>query len=223
MKTLLALLIFSTFLIIGCASKPAQNTVQISTASLGLVKNPELQFPLVLTDKLESKDSFIEKYGKDVIVIHTGHLLKALAKKEDNLAVLQSLKDKKIDFINLSIEDFIIADQQEINLEEFPQQFLNSSVVNLNEDNIIEKANIKPFAIIDGVALIGLSDRNIDKLLSLDKFIVSDYVLALLRARKLAVKTTPPPHTYVIVHTLGAEINEVMERLPPNFINSLAD
>ena len=49
-------------------------------------------------------------------------------------------------------------------------------------------------------------------------------------ARKAAFKDTTaaadpekPLHSFVIVHTMGADINEVMERLPPNFINSLTD
>lgn len=223
-------LIFVILLIAACSSGQQKNTVSISTASSGVLKNHNLNFPLYLTDKVETKDTVINKTSENVFIVHTGHLLKANATKAQNEAVLESLTGKGIDVVNLSIEDFIIADQQEISFEKYPQKFLNSSVVNLNEDNIIAKNNIAPFIVHDGVALIGLSDKNIDKLLSMDKFLVSDYVLAVLRARKGALKNTSlaanasaPLHSFVIVHTMGSEINDVMERLPPNFINSLAD
>lgn len=217
-----------TIFLVSCSSSRKQNSVSISTASSGIVKSHSLDFPLYLTDKIESKEDIAKKTSDEVYIVHTGHLLKANASKAQNEAVLESLSGKGIDIVSLSIEDFIIADQQEISFEKYPQKFLNSSVVDLNEDNIITKSNIAPYVIHNGVAIIGLSDKNIDKLLSMDKFMVSDYVLAVLRARKVAVKesttqTSPatPLHAFVIVHTMGAEINEVMERLPPNFINSL--
>lgn len=217
-----------TFLLVSCSSSKKQNSVSISTATSGIVKSHSLDFPLYLTDKIESKEEIAKKTSDEVYIVHTGHLLKANASKAQNEAVLESLNGKGIDVVSLSIEDFIIADQQEISLEKYPQKFLNSSVVDLNEDNIITKSNIVPYVIHNGVAIIGLSDKNIDKLISMDKFMVSDYVLAVLRARKAAVKESTtqaspatPLHAFVIVHTMGAEINEVMERLPPNFINSL--
>lgn len=224
------LILLTALLLTSCSSVKKTNSVSISTASSGVVKNHDLEFPLYLTDKIETKEAVISKTSSTVFIVHTGHLLKANASKAQNEAVLGSLNGKGIDVVNLSIEDFIIADQQEISFEKYPQKFLNSSVVNLNEDNIITKNNIAPYVIHDGVALIGLSDKNIDKLLSMDKFLVSDYVLAVLRARKAALKDTSsainpekPLTSFVIVHTMGSDINEVMERLPPNFINSLAD
>lgn len=210
--------------LIGCSSKSVKNTVSISTASVGVVKNSQIHFPLVLIDHIENKSLHSEKLGEDVIVVHTGHFLKANVGKEENIKILNQLIDSKIDYVNLAIEDFIIADQTGIDLEAYNLKFINSSVVNLNEDNIIEKTNIKPFYIHDEVAIMGLSDKNIDKLLSLDKYIVSDHVLALIRARKLATKQQSTPSNIVIIHTmLPEEMNEVMDRLPPNFINSLAD
>ena len=231
MNKINTVLIFVILLISACSSGQKKNTISISTASSGVLKNHNLNFPLYLTDKVETKDTVVNKTSENVFIVHTGHLLKANATKTQNEAVLESLTGKGIDVVNLSIEDFIIADQQEISFEKYPQKFLNSSVVNLNEDNIIAKNNISPFIVHDGVALIGLSDKNIDKLLSMDKFLVSDYVLAVLRARKGALKNTSlaadtssaPLHSFVIVHTMGSEINELMERLPHNFINSLAD
>jgi hypothetical protein len=211
-------------LLSACSSKSQKNTVSISTASVGVAKNSQIHFPLVLVDRIENKSLHLEKLGEDVLVIHTGHFLKATASKDENVKILNQIIEAKIDYVNLAIEDFIIADQLGIDLEAYNIKFLNSSVVNLNEDNIIEKTNIKPFYFHDDVTIMGLSDKNIDKLLSLDKYIVSDHVLALIRARKLASKQQTSPSNIVIIHTmLPAEINEVMDRLPPNFINSLAD
>lgn len=215
---------------VSCSSSQKKNSVSISGASNGLIKNSSMGFPLYLTATNESRNDIVLKTSPDVFIIHTGHILKIGQTKEQNMAALEALTGKGIDVVNLSIEDFIIADQQGIQFEKYPQRFLNSSVVDLNEDNIVTRANITPYIIHDGVALIGISDNNLDKLLTMDKFLVSDYVLAVLRARKLALKDTaanPTPEkplsAFVIVHTIGSEINEVMERLPPNFINSLAD
>ncbi len=224
MKLNHVLLTFLFLFLVACASKSHNNSVSISTASVGEIKNSQIHFPLVLIDRIENKSMHIEKHGADVVVVHTGHFLKGNASKEENINILNQLVESKIDYVNLAIEDFIIADQHGIDFEAFNLKFLNSSVVNLNEDNIIEKTNIKPFYIHDEIAIMGLSDKNIDKLLSLDKYIVSDHVLALIRARKLAGKLPSSPNNIVIIHTmLPNEINEVMDRLPPNFINSLAD
>jgi hypothetical protein len=220
------ILILAVLFLAACSSSQKKNTVSISTASKGVVKNHGVNFPLFLIDQIVPREIIVAKTNADVFIVHTGHILKANASKEENVAVLESLKDKGIDVVNLSIEDFIIADQQEISFENYPQKFLNSSVVDLNEDNIIAKKNITPYILHNGVALIGLSDKHIDKLLSMDKFLVSDYVLAVLRAKKAALKdmtAKEPLSSFVIIHTMGSEINEVMERLPPNFINSLAD
>ena len=136
----------------------------------------------------------------------------------------------RLDIVNLTIEDFVIADSQGISFDKYSQQFLNSSVVDLNEDSFIKKANINSYIVHNGVALIGLSDKKLDKKFPMEKFLVSDYALAVLRAKKAAIKesNTPdnldnPLNSFVIVHTIGADINEVMERLPSNFINSLAN
>ena len=225
----LTLVIISMLVVTSCSSNKKKDSISISSASSGVVKNHDLHFPLYLTNKIETREAIADKTSKNVFIVHTGHLLKANASKAQNEAVLESLTGKGIDVVSLSIEDFIIADQQEISFEKYPQKFLNISVVDLNEDNIIAKSNIAPYVIHEGVALIGLSDKNIDKLLSMDKFLVSDYVLAVLRARKAALKdpaaTNPelPLTSFVLVHTMGSDINEVMERLPPSFINSLAD
>ncbi len=222
--------LFGMILIVSCSSTPKRDPVSIVMASSGLVKNKSIPFPLYLTDKIESRFEIEKKTNHDVFIVHTGHILSASATKVQNEAVLNSLIGKGLDVVNLTIEDFIIADSQGISFNKFPQQFLNSSVVDLNEDNFIKKNNINPFVIHNGVALIGLSDKKVDKKFPMEKFIVSDYTLAVLRAKKSALKEANdmnnldnPLNSFVIVHTLGADINEVMERLPSNFINSLAN
>lgn len=229
-KTSVVVLFCMLALTVSCSSAQKKNTVSISGASSGLIKNSSVPFPLYLTSSNESRNEIVAKTSPDVFIIHTGHILKIGQTKEQNIAALEALIGKGINVVNLSIEDFIIADQQGILFESYPLRFLNSSVVDLNEDNIVTKPNITPYIINSGVALIGISDNNLDKLLTMDKFLVSDYVLAVLRARKLALKDAAansnpatPLNAFVIVHTIGTDINEVMERLPPNFINSLAD
>jgi hypothetical protein len=229
-NNLFLLLLVTLVLITSCSSNQNRNSVSISTASYGVLNNPNIAFPLYLTDKIEKKSDVEAKTNSSVFIVHTGHILKADATKTQNEATLESLIGKGVDVVNLTLEDFIIADSQGIFFEKYPQRFLNSSVVDLNEDNFIKKTNITPYIIHEGVALIGLSDKKIDKNLSIEKFLVSDYVLAVLRAKKAALKDassdpnqTTPLRSFVIVHTIGSDINDVMERLPPNFINSLTD
>lgn len=225
------------FSLVACSSNdskvleaPKANLSISILSDVGLFKNDSLKFPLYLADKIESKEQIQKSYGSNVFIVHRGHLLKASATKEENEAVLKSLEGKGIDVVNLSMEDFIISDQQQISLENYSQFFLNSSVVNLNEDNVVAKPNISSFVIYEGVAFIGLSDQVVDTNLVTEKFLISDYVLAILRAKKAALKhnslrksTQPKIQSFVIVHSRGSEINEIIERLPPNFLNSLAD
>ena len=100
-------------------------------------------------------------------------------------------------------------------------------MVDLNLDALATAKNIVPFDVHDGMAFIGLSDSTLDKKLiqKKEKFIINDYVLSILKIKKAAQKAnaSQPISSYIIIHTLGGEINEVMERLPPSFINSLAD
>ena len=224
------LFILTAVVAISCSSGANRNTVSISTASSGIVKNHDLNFPIYLTNTVETRSDIVTKTSSNVYIVHTGHILKPDLTREQNEEVLASLEGKGIDVVNLTLEDFIIADHQGISFEKYRQQFLNSSVMDLNEDSIVTKDNIAAYVIHDGVALIGLSDKTIDKSLSIDKFLVSDYVLSVLRARKTAQKDNlgnvsqqKPLKSFVIVHTMGSEINDVMDRLPPSFINSLAD
>jgi hypothetical protein len=215
--------------VVSCSSAPEQqkDTISIASVTSGLVKHPDINFPLYLINKVESRQEVIAKTSSEVFIVHTGHILNPAYTKEQNEDILMSLSDKGIDLINLTIEDFIIAANQDIKFENYPQMFLNSSVMDLNEDSFITKKNIVSFVIHNNVVFVGLSDKKIDPLLSVDKFLVSDYVMAVLRARKIAMGggkvSSISPKSFVIVHTIGPEINEVMERLPANFINSLAN
>jgi len=215
-------LIISLFFFISCASHPKKSAVSISTASEGLVKDHALSFPLYLTQKLEETSKIRQEHGDKTYIVHTGHLLKPNFSKEENEKLLSSLSELKIDAYNLTLEDFVIANNQDISFENYPLKFINASVVNLNEDSIITKANISPFIVNEGVALIGLSDNKINDSLNMEQFLVSDYVLAVLKARKIASKLKNI-QSLVIVHTIGSEIDNVIDRLPPNFLNSLTD
>ena len=217
---LISILIFLS----SCSYLSQKKPVSISTASMGVIKNSHIHFPIVLVDRIETKHLNSEKYGRDVVIVHTGHFFKANVTKEENLKILNQMIESKIDYVNLAIEDFIIAEQLSIDLEAYDIKFINTTVVDLNEDNIIEKKNIKPFYVHEDILLMGLSDKNVDKLLLLDKYIVSDYVLALMRARKMAFKLQSSTSNILIIHTMHSdEINEILDRLPPNFINSLTD
>lgn len=222
------LAISTLFFLVSCGTTAEQNksTISIAGVTSGIVKHPDITFPLYLVNQIQPRQEIVARTSEDVFIVHTGHLLNPAFTKEQNEDVLLSLSDKGINLVNLTIEDFIIAANQDIKFERYPQMFLNSSVMDLNEDSFIEKKNIVPFFLYNNVVFVGLSDKKVDPLLSVDKFLVSDYVMAVLRARKIAVGpkgAASTPRSFVIVHTIGPEINEVMERLPTNFINSLAN
>ncbi len=222
-KTFVLFFISMIFLTLSaCSSGAKKSSVTIPAAAEGLVKNHFLTFPLYLTDKLDGVDKIKKENGEKTFIVHTGHLLNPTATKEENEKTLNSLKDLGINAFNLTLEDFVIANAQNISFENYPLQFINSSVVNLNEDSIISKPNISPFIVNEGVAIIGLSDNKLQENLEMEQFLVSDYVLAVLKARKSASKLKNI-HSFIIIHTIGSEINDVLERLPPNFLNSLTD
>lgn len=218
-------------LVSGCSSTKENNSVSITPATLGVVKNNSIEFPLYLTNKIENRADVERKTSSNVYIVHTGHFLNPNLSKQENEAILESFSGSGINAINIALEDFIIADKLGISFDKYAYKFLNSSVVDLNEDNIISKNNIAPYVIHRGVAIIGLSDQRLDKSLNGDKFLVSDYVLAILRAKKAAIKESTsqpdaefPLKSFVLVHTIDHDIMQaVLERLPPNFINSLAD
>jgi hypothetical protein len=212
-------------LISSCSHHKVNESVAIVSASSGLMKNNIAAFPIYLTDELDSRSVLEKKLKNKLFIIHTGHFLKPNLSKAENEKTLESLRDLGIDIVNLTLEDFAVAQVQEINFEKYNQIFLNSTVLDLNSDEIALAKNIIPYVMHNDVAFIGLSDNKLDKKLPKDRYIINDYVASILKVKKNALKAVKPKiiRSFVIIHKLGNEINDVMERLPPSFINSLAD
>lgn len=220
--------VFSVMLLsvlFSCSHTPSNSGISITTATTGLMKNHIAPFPIYLTETMEERGTLEKKYTKDLFIVHTGHVLKPNLTKAQNEKILENLSSLGINLVNLTLEDFAIAEAQGINFENYNQTFLNSSVVDLNLDNLATGKNIHSYEVHDGIAFIGLSDKILDKKLSNEKYLISDYVLSILKVKKTALKSANPAtiNSFVIIHKLGAGINEVMERLPPSFINSLAE
>lgn len=215
--------------VFSCSHQPSNAGISIVASSTGLMKNRLAPFPVYLTDSLVNRTELEKKYSSDVFIVHTGHILKPALSKAENEKTLESLSTLGINLVNLTLEDFVVAEAQGINFENYNQAFLNSSVIDLNLDALATAKNITSHEVHDGLAFIGLSDSKLDKKLSQEKskekYIINDYVLSILKVKKAALKSEAPEsiHSFIIIHTLGAEINEVMARLPPSFINSLAD
>ncbi|RPJ71181.1 MAG: hypothetical protein EHM20_14840 [Alphaproteobacteria bacterium] len=214
------------FIVTSCSHQKRAAGMSLTTASSGLIKNHIASFPIYLTGKIEKRVSLEKKYSQNVFIIHTGHVLKANLSKIENENTLMALAAEGYNLINLSLEDFAVANAQGIDFENFENlSFINSSVIDLNRDDLATAKNITPFFSHEEVTFIGLSDTKLDKKLTHEKFILSDYVLSVLKAKKQALNTAAPNsfNSFIIVHTLGSEINDVMVRLPPSFINSLAN
>ena len=209
----------------SCSHAPTDGNISIIASSSGLMKNHLASFPIYLTDTLVNRIELEKKFASDIFIIHTGHILKSTASKVENEKKLETLSTLGFNLVNLTLEDFVIAESQGIDFEDYDQTFLNSSVVDLNRDDLASAKNIFPFKVHDSIAFIGLSDSKISGKLPKGKYIINDYVLSILKVKKSALKNTLPNtiNSFVIIHTLGKEINEVMVRLPPSFINSLAD
>ncbi len=218
------LISFCLFFLISCSHTPKTNSFAITASSSGLMKNHIIPFAVYLTDSLEDRTSLEKKYEKKLFIIHTGHILDPKLTKTENVAQLENLVNKGFDLVNLALEDIIIADVQDIKFDQYNQTFLNSSVIDLSQDSLVSAKNIVPKYIHDSIAFIGLSDDALEKKLPKEKFIISDYVLAILKVKKEVMKNTNNPiKSFVIIHSLGSDINDIMSRLPPSFINSLAD
>lgn len=209
----------------SCSHSPSNGNISIIASSSGLMKNNEATFPIYLTDSFIKRIDLEKKYASDIFIIHTGHILKSTLSKSENEKNLETLSNLGINLVNLTLEDFVIAEAQGINFENYDQTFLNSTVVDLNRDDLATAKNIFPFKVHDSIAFIGLSDSTLDSKLPKEKYIINDYVLSILKVKRSVLKTTLPNtvNSFVIIHNLGKEINEVMVRLPPSFINSLAD
>ena len=200
-------------------------TFSITSHSKGLLKTSLAPFPIYLMDTLESRTVLEEKYSKDILIIHTGHILDPKKSKTENEQVLNSLSERGIDVVNLTLEDFSIALKQNINFENYPQSFLNSSVIDLGTDALVSAKNISSYYTHENIAFVGLSDRKASDNLPTEKFIVEDYVLSILKNKKKMINDFGEKHpaNFIIVHNIGEEIKEVLERLPPTFLNSLTN
>lgn len=215
MKILLS--IFLVFFIVSCSHEYKRSTVTITPTNLGIVKNPAISIPLYFT--LDANDT---NAPADSLKIHLGHFLKAHLTKDQNTSILKNLEDKNFHLINLSLEDIAIAEAQGIKFSAFKKLiFLNSSVTDLNKDDLYTDVNIVPYYNYEDAILIGLSDFEIDKKVLSSRFIFNDYVYSILRIKKLTKAKNYK--SYIIIHHIGDKINEVMDRLPPTFINSLAN
>ena len=209
----------------SCSHTSTNQGISISTATRGLMKSNIAPFPIYLTDKVENRVELEKKYSSDLYLVHTGHILKPNLSKAENEKNLNELSTSGFNLVNLTLEDFLIAESQGISFESVYLPFINSSVIDLSTDDLATAKNISPFVIYGGVAFIGLSDAKLDKKYSQEKYIINDYVLSILKVKKAAIKANNQQtySNFIIVHNLGSEINDVMLRLPPTFINSLAD
>ena len=230
MKAINAILISIILVtLISCSHQPARTGISIEASTIGLVKNHLAPFPIYLTDAPVNRKELEKKYSTDVYIIHTGHVLKPDLTKAENEKNLENLSTLGMNLVNLTLEDFVIAETQGIHFDNYNLQFLNSSVIDLSLDSLATAKNINGYQPFGTIAFIGLSDKNLNKKLSQDnaksKYMVADYVLSILKVKKTALKNsnTGPFSSFIIIQTIGAEINDVMARLPPTFTNSLAD
>jgi hypothetical protein len=224
MKSTFLLFIISLFLF-SCSHQPSRG-VSIVAPTSGLMKNSLAPFSVYLTDTLVNRTDLEKKYSGPLYIVHTGHILSPKLSKDENEKNLNSLITLGINLVNLTLEDFIIAELQGIKFENYNQKFLNSSVIDVNLDGLVKAKNINSYETSEGMAFLGLSDKRLDKKLikeeTKEKYIINDYVLSILKVKKTALQNSPV-NSFVIIHTLGNEINEVMTRLPPSYINSLAN
>lgn len=204
-------------LLIGCAEQTKRSTVTISSSNLGLVKNQFLTNPLYITSEIEEKN-----IPENALKIHQGHFLSIKNTKAQNELILESLEKKLFHLVNLSLEDIAVAEQQEIKFQNYTKLiFLNSSVTDVSRDDLYGQSNVLPFYVFEGVVFIGLSDKQFAKNTNTDRFIINDYIFSVLKAKKLTLNGNY--NSYIIIHHFGSEINDIMDRLPPTFSNSLAN
>jgi hypothetical protein len=213
-------LIFLSLVIVvltSCSHESNRSTVTISSATKGLIKNVAISAPLYITNSLDEKD-----IPSDALKIHQGHFLSVKNTKDQNVSILKKLEEDKFHLVNLSLEDIAILESQEIKLTDFKKLiFLNSTISDVTRDDLYANTNVLPYYIFEDAVFIGLSDHVVDKKLNTSRFLFNDYVFSILKIKKVTKDKTFK--SYIIIHNLGSEINEIMDRLPPTFINSLAN
>ena len=205
------------FILVSCSHEQGKNTVSITSGTKGIVKYPNMENSIYLTS-----DAFDKESPEKAIKIHQGHFLSNKNSKAQNEAALNSMEVNNFHIVNLTLEDIAIAEKQEIKFEDYKKLiFLNSSINDLSKDDLYAKQNVVPYYIFANVVFIGLSDKVADKSIDTNRFLINDYVFSVLKVRKITRDKNFK--TYILIHNLGKEINDIMDRLPPTFINSLAN
>jgi hypothetical protein len=155
--------------------------------------------------------------------IHRGHFINPFVSKTENEKILYELQSENYDIVNLSLEDLITTENQQINLENYSKLvFLNSSIIDATTDQLFKTANTKPYIVDRNTIYIGISDQKFSSILQNERFLVSDYIASIFKIKKQTKELNL--NDFILIHHLGSEeINEVFERLPPQFINSLAN
>jgi hypothetical protein len=149
-------------------------------------------------------------------IIHSGHFLKSNLSKSANMEVLETMENKNYVLVNLTLDDLLIAKAQGINFRQYPKLiFLNSSIIDLDKDNLYNETNVISYYILNGVCFIGLSDLNFDRKIISDHFMIDDYVLSILKIKNSLKKENPA--SYVIIHNLGKDYENLLNRLPEDF------
>lgn len=157
--------------------------------------------------------SYISFGKQEKPIIHTGHFLEHQFSKDRNEEILKTLENKNYSLINLTLDDLLIAQSQGIKFENFPKLiFLNSSIIDLEQDNLFQGANILPYYILNGICFIGLSDSTVNSKLRSERFIINDYVLSILKIKKETQNDNP--NSFVLIHKPGKEFNTIPDRLP---------
>jgi hypothetical protein len=214
MKIFNIILLF--LLLSSCSHQTKTGTISISTSSIGLVKNQYLSNPIYINSNLDD-----QKVPQDALRIHPGHFLSIKNTKIENEKILSMLEQLNFHLVNLSLEDIAVAETQEIKFEKYKKLiFINSTVLDTSMDDLYKKTNVLPYYAMEEVVFIGLSDNQYIKPLNTNRFLINDNVYSVLKIKK---QTREKKYkSYILIHHLGNEITDIMNRLPPTFIDSLA-
>lgn len=214
MKFIIAIILL-TF--VACSHQAKKKSISISSPEKGFYKNANISIPVYITNKIEN-----ENKGEKILKVHQGHFLSLKNQKEQNVALLKALEEANFHLVNLSLEDIAIAEFQNIKFEDFKKLiFLNSTVIDTARDDLYGKSNVVPYFIFEDVVFIGLSDNEMSSTINKDRFLISDYVLSILKMKKVMKEKNFK--SYILIHHLGSEINDIINRLPPTFSDSLAN
>lgn len=227
--------VFTLLSFVSCASNSPEGTVSITTAQNGVFTGEQLSFPLYITDKNISKDDVKKEMGNDVLFVYQGPILDAKKTKEENLKSLALIKLNQYDLVNLNLEDLLVAKTQDINLDTTGLNFINTSIEDIKLDKTYRSKKVAPFALYKDVIILGLSGPKLSPdFINADvinEYHVGDYALSILKTRKeISLLTAPNPkkknkkeqlkiQSFIIIHDLGSDINDVTSRLPPYFMD----